>query len=138
MNKKKGSSKNLIKETANAYSLSLTSIKAIYNPKIQDFLVRYEKSNVFRRHKFGVLLVRKGQTNDDQFFSNRSLSSFLFFLYFLFVLILLFIIIIIIIIISDFIIIVIIIIVIIIIYYYYLNLISYYDLNDYYLIIFKK
>jgi len=49
---------------------SLQNIRAVQHPDLQDELVRYERADIFKKYKFGVLLVRQGQTRDDEFFSN--------------------------------------------------------------------
>jgi len=72
---KKISSKTLIRDLAlneERYpNYTLTNIRAIDHPALQESLVQFEKADVFKRYKFGVLLVKEGQTRDDEFFANR-------------------------------------------------------------------
>ena len=85
MNKKKGSSKNLIKEISFAHGITLANFKAINNSSLQDLLVKFEKASLFKKYKFGVLLINDGQTKDDEFFSNRSSFFFSLSLFYIFI-----------------------------------------------------
>lgn len=73
-NCKKQASKAIVKELAlnenRPPKLALTGLRVIDHPDLQDALVKFEKSEVFKRFKFGVVVVKEGQTKDDQYFSN--------------------------------------------------------------------
>jgi len=55
--------------------LTLTNIRAIDHADLPSKLVEFEKADVFKRYKFGVLLVKEGQIRDDEFFANESGSD---------------------------------------------------------------
>lgn len=56
--------------------LTLTNIRAIDHADLPSKLVEFEKADVFKRYKFGVLLVKEGQIRDDEFFANGVYISF--------------------------------------------------------------
>ena len=78
-NCKKQASKAIVKELAlnenRPPKLTLTGLRVIDHPNLQDALVKFEKSEVFKRFKFGVMVVKEGQTKDDQYFSNGMAHS---------------------------------------------------------------
>lgn len=71
---KKISSKVLIRDMAfneERYpNLVLQNLRSIDNPDLPNSLIKFEKADLFKTYKFGVLLVNEGQTRDDEFFSN--------------------------------------------------------------------
>ena len=72
---RKVSNKTLIRDLAHNEGRHpnwvLSNIRLVPSPELQERLARYEKADVFKKYKFGVLLVKEGQTRDDEFFSNR-------------------------------------------------------------------
>ena len=60
-------------------NLTLTNIQAVDQPSLQEHLLAYEKADIFKRYKFGVLLVKDGQTRDDEFFENCLYFFYIFY-----------------------------------------------------------
>jgi len=76
---KKPSSKTIVRDMAynegHFPNLTLNNIRLVDTVGLQDRLVKFERADVFKRYKFGVLLVKEGQTRDDEFFANVSGSA---------------------------------------------------------------
>lgn len=49
-------------------------LEKVQDPALSAALSDYESKLVERRHKFGVLLIRAGQTNEDQWYQNQELT----------------------------------------------------------------
>ena len=51
-------------------SLTLIQIRNFDHANAQEELLKFERIELFKEYKFGVLLIREEQTQDDEFFSN--------------------------------------------------------------------
>ncbi|PRP82793.1 hypothetical protein PROFUN_10008 [Planoprotostelium fungivorum] len=62
---------------------NLQLIKASHDEEIQEALMKYENSMICKAYKFGIILVKEGQTDENQYFANEATPSFDKFLDFL-------------------------------------------------------
>lgn len=49
---------------------NLQLIKASHDEEIQEALLKYENSMICKTYKFGIILVKEGQNDENQYFSN--------------------------------------------------------------------
>eukprot|EP01094_Clydonella_sp_ATCC50884_P028024 TRINITY_DN8292_c0_g1_i2.p1 TRINITY_DN8292_c0_g1~~TRINITY_DN8292_c0_g1_i2.p1 ORF type:complete len:629 (-),score=179.26 TRINITY_DN8292_c0_g1_i2:320-2206(-) len=68
---KKSNLKQMMKDIAGDAGLHLTgNIKLVEKMELEDDMLAFEEAEIFINYKIGVLLVKSGQVDDDEFFSN--------------------------------------------------------------------